>query len=110
MISDATAAPLALHDRTVLGPEAPRADLQLARGAVHVDGCTLDVGKPPGAGVTLRMADVVSGLTRPKTYLAFSHRKPLTGNCAFGRIELAAIDSSHGAQCSWRLEGLAIAL
>ena len=110
MISDAAAAPLALHNRPVLGTEAPRADLHLARGAVDVDGGPLDVRKPPCSGVPFRVADVVSGLTRPMAYIALGHRVPLTENCAFGRIELAAIDSSQGAPCTGCLEGLAVAL
>lgn len=108
MISDATRAQLAFHNRPVLGPKAPSAYLNLTRGAVDVDGGPLDVCKPSGAGVPLRMADVVSGLTSPEAQFAFRHRTPLTENCAFGKIEPAAIYSSRGAPCGGRLKWLIV--
>ena len=67
MISDVTAARLALHRRPVLVTQAPGADLDFARGTVNVNGCALNVGEPPGASMPFRVAYVVSGLARPVT-------------------------------------------
>ena len=51
MISKVMTARLALHRRPVLAAQAPGADLDFAPGAVNVNGCALNVGKPPGAGM-----------------------------------------------------------
>ena len=50
----------ALHHGLVLVPETSRAYVHLLRLAVTNDGHALHVGEPTGAGVPLRMADVIS--------------------------------------------------